>query len=68
MNTLHGELYLDSRGKPHFICHTPADMTFEEAKTGLLRFIALLQNKVDEQKECPYYNPEGKTPRERNYG
>ena len=55
MNTLHGELYLDDAGEPHFICHTPAEMGFHEAKAGLLKFIELLQNQVDRQRECPHY-------------
>ena len=53
---LHGELYLDAKGKAHFDCHTPGGMTFVESREGLVKFIALLQNQVDRQEECPYYN------------
>ena len=52
---LHGELYIDDEGEPHFICHTPAGMSFIEAHEGLIKFIAILQNQVDKQEECPYY-------------
>lgn len=49
-----GELYLDASGEAHFVCHTPGAMSFDEAKAGLLKFIDLLQDKVDKQNECPY--------------
>ena len=52
---LHGELYLDENGEAHFICHTPANMTFKESRMGLVKFIAILQNQVVNQEECPYY-------------
>lgn len=52
--TLCGELYLDASGEAHFVCHTPGGMVFDEAKAGLLKFIDLLQDKVDNQNECPY--------------
>ncbi len=51
---LWGELYMDAGGKPHFHCHTPGTMTFDEARTGLEKFIGLLQSKVDRQEECPF--------------
>ena len=51
---LWGELYMDADGKPHFHCHTPGDTTFDEARTGLKKFIELLQSKVDRQQECPF--------------
>lgn len=55
MNTLHGELYLDEDGKAHFICHTPGKMGYHEAKAGLIKFIAVLQDTVDRERECPHY-------------
>ncbi len=55
MATLHGELYLDENKKPHFMCHTPAGMTFTELRDHLLQFIALLQSQYDRQEECPYH-------------
>lgn len=54
---LHGELYLDTTGEPHFICHTPGNMSFAEVREGLVKFIALLQNQHDRQEECPHYTP-----------
>jgi len=51
---LWGELYMDADGKPHFHCHTPGTTTFDEARDGLKLFIALLQDKVDRQGECPF--------------
>ncbi len=53
--TLCGELYLDSSGEAHFVCHTPGGMSFDDNKIGLLKFIELLQSKIDRQNECPYF-------------
>ena len=53
--TLQGELYIDEHGEAHFICHTPGEMGFHEARAGLLKFIKLLQSQVDEQRKCPHH-------------
>ena len=53
--TLHGELYVDDEGEAHFVCHTPGDMPFDEARAGLSKFVKLLQDKLDAQAECPYF-------------
>ena len=48
-----GELYVDNNGEPHFICHT-SDTDFEGTKDVLIKFVALLQDKIDREDECPY--------------
>ena len=58
--TLCGELYLDADDEAHFVCHTPGEMSFDEARSGLLKFIELLQSKVDGQNECPYFGEGGR--------
>lgn len=54
-NTLHGELYLDEDGEAHFICHTPGDMSFQDARIALLKFIVVLKDQYNRQQECPHY-------------
>lgn len=54
-NQLRGELYIDEAGEAHFICHTPPEIGFEEARDGLEKFVALMQSKLDNQAQCPHY-------------
>ena len=54
---VHGELYLDDEGEPHFQCHTPAGTSFEEARAALRKWIALLQRQITDEESCPYYKP-----------
>jgi len=53
MSTPWGELSIDSEGKAHFQCHTPADATFEDVRIALTKFVALLQDQLDREGECP---------------
>ena len=55
MNTLHGELYLDDNDEAHFICHTPSDVSFDDAEIATQKFIDLLQSQLDRKKECPMH-------------
>lgn len=52
--SIFGELYLDAKGEAHFICHDKGD-DFLATKEALLKFIALLQEKVNSEKNCPFY-------------
>ena len=51
--TLHGELHIDEQGNAHFMCHTPGGWSFAEVKTGIEKFIAVLQDQLDREHECP---------------
>lgn len=51
----HGTLYIDDTGDAHFECTTPAYCSFETSLETFMKFIALLQSKVDARKECPFY-------------
>ena len=54
-NQLRGELYIDESGEAHFVCHTPATVGFIEAREGLTKFVELLQDKIDNQQQCPHF-------------
>jgi len=49
-----GELYLDSNNEAHFICHTKDD-DFQKTKMAIQKFIALLQDQLNREKECPFF-------------
>ena len=51
---IHGELYLDSNGKAHFICHTPGNMSFVEVREALSKFIDLFLDQIEREEECPF--------------
>jgi hypothetical protein len=53
---LYGELYLDAEGEAHFICHTKDD-DFQATRRALKKFIALLQDQLDRERECPFFKP-----------
>ena len=53
---LHGELYLDSEGQAHFICHTPGNMTFVEVREALSKFIDLFLDQIEREEECPFHS------------
>jgi hypothetical protein len=53
INQPHGELYIDRDGKAHFDCHTPGDVGFDGLALAIEKWIALLQDQMDRQDECP---------------
>lgn len=57
----YGELFIDSTGEAHFICHTQ-NTDFSAAKIAVQKFIALLESKIDRESECPYHTSEGSQP------
>ena len=50
----HGELYIDTKGKAHFICHTHGE-EFRQTEAALGKFIALMQHTLDNAIDCPYH-------------
>lgn len=51
---LHGELYVDAEGRAHFVCHTK-DEDFLSTQTAFQQFIALLEDQIANQRNCPFY-------------
>lgn len=50
-----GELYVDDEGEPHLDCHIHNSVTFQEALDTFMKWVELLQNKVNQQEECPLH-------------
>lgn len=53
LGVLHGELYLNDQGEGSFICHTPPDMSADESRAALIKFMRLLLDKLNHEKWCP---------------
>jgi hypothetical protein len=63
---LFGELYLDEHGQPHFICHIRGE-DYGKARDGIEKFIALLQEQIKNERQCPFYRDDDHTLCERNH-
>ena len=50
---LYGELYIDPKGKAHFMCHS-IKQNFEDTEIAIKKFIKLLQEQVEEKDKCPF--------------
>lgn len=50
----YGELWIDKNGEPHFLCHIEGE-NFSEAKVAIEKFIAVLQQQIDNEEHCPYW-------------
>lgn len=53
-STLFGELWIDDKGEPHFICHI-SDEDYLRVRSGIEKFIALLQEQLNNEKQCPFF-------------
>lgn len=52
-SVLHGELYIAPDGEAHFVRHTPDNMTLGDIREATVKFIALLENRLDRDDEDP---------------
>jgi hypothetical protein len=51
---LFGELWLDERGEPHFVCHIKGH-DYPKARAGIEKFIALLKEQIKNEQQCPFF-------------
>lgn len=49
-----GELWIDEKGNPNFLCHTKNE-NFQEVRAALIGFDQLLHQQILNQEKCPFF-------------
>lgn len=53
-----GELFISAAGTTNFKFHVEKGVDFQQARECLIRFVRIIQQRIDTAKECPFYEPE----------